>query len=54
LESGGIISLETGWRLALAWYHDRLEKSWRRKSVLEAQALFTSLDLASRFWQLDA
>lgn len=51
---GGILSLDTTWRLARAWYHDRLEPSWRRKTVQEAQELFTELGMTSPHWKLTA
>ena len=50
---GGILSLDQGWKLALAWYQsDRRDPQWRRKTVDEAQALFTELGLTSPFWNL--
>jgi len=52
LQPGGIIPLDTCWRLARAWYHDRLEESWRRKSAEEVRELFETLGLTSDFWQL--
>jgi hypothetical protein len=36
------------------WYHDRLEPSWQRKTLEEAQGLFTELGMVSEFWQLSA
>jgi hypothetical protein len=52
LSLGGLLSLDTAWRLAQAWYHDRLEPSWTRKSVQEAQGLFTELGMTEPFWNL--
>lgn len=49
---GAVISLETAWALARAWYADRLDPGWRRRSVAEAQALFTGLGLTDPFWNL--
>ena len=51
-ERGGVISLETCWRLAHAWYHDRLDRSWRRRTLEEAQALFDELGMTGEFWAL--
>jgi hypothetical protein len=52
-QRGGMLSLETGWNLAHAWYSpDRREKSWRRRTVDEAEALFAQLGLTSPFWSL--
>ncbi len=47
-----MISLETCWRLAHAWYHDRLYRSWRRRTLEEAQALFDELGMTGEFWAL--
>lgn len=49
---GGVLSLGQAWRLALAWYADRLSPGWRRKSVDEAQEVFTRLGLTGGFWRL--
>jgi hypothetical protein len=46
------LSLETGWRLARAWYAHKLEPEWRRHTVEEAAALFADLGLAGDFWRL--
>jgi hypothetical protein len=52
-ERGGILSLETGWKLAQAWYGpDRREPNWRRRTVEEAEELFGQLGLTSPFWAL--
>jgi hypothetical protein len=50
---GGILIIETAWRLALAWYHDRLEPAWRRKTREETGRLFAKLGMTSDFWRLD-
>ena len=49
---GGVISLSTGWKLAQAWYHDRLQPEWRRRTPAEAKAVFESFGLTSDFWKL--
>ena len=50
---GGILSLETGWKLAQAWFSsDRRKKDWRRRTVDEAEALFAQLGLTAPFWSL--
>jgi hypothetical protein len=46
------LSLETGWKLARAWYGRKLEPDWRRHTVEEAEALFAELGLAGDFWRL--
>lgn len=40
------------WRLARAWYHDRLDPAWRRKTRAEAEQVFASVGLAGAFWRL--
>jgi hypothetical protein len=50
---GAIISLPTAWALAQAWYSDRLQPSWRRRTAPAAQAVFTGLGLTGPFWRLD-
>jgi hypothetical protein len=40
------------WRLAQAWFHDRLSPDWRRRTVDEVNALFADLGLTGDFWRL--
>jgi hypothetical protein len=49
---GGTLTPEQGWRLATAWFDDRLDPSWRRRTADETNALFTSLGLTDPFWRL--
>jgi hypothetical protein len=49
---GGTLTPAQGWSLADAWFHDRLDVEWRRRTPEEAQALFTSIGLTGPFWQL--
>ena len=49
---GAVISLEQQWGLATAWYNDRLEPDWRRKTDEEVVAVFSKLGLTSPFWDL--
>jgi hypothetical protein len=49
---GAIISLEQQWRLAQAWYEDRLTFDWRRKTREEVDALWNTLGFTSSFWSL--
>ena len=46
------ISVETGWRLARAWYTRKLRPDWRRHTLEEAEALFAELGLTGDFWRL--
>ncbi len=49
---GEIFSLEQQWLLAKAWYGDRLDPDWRRKTTEEVEELFAVLGLTSDFWVL--
>ena len=46
------ISVETGWRLARAWYARKLRPDWRRHTLEEAETLFAELGLTGDFWRL--
>ena len=53
LQRGAVLSLETGWKLAQAWYlPDRRQPEWRRRTVDEVEALFADLGLTTPFWYL--
>jgi hypothetical protein len=52
LPRGAILTPERQWRLADAWYADRLAADWRRRTPEEAEALFAALGLEGAFWQL--
>jgi len=50
-QRGAVITPQQGWGLA-AWYTDRLDAGYQRKSAAEAEAFFRSLGLAGEFWAL--
>ena len=52
LAPGAVFSLDQCWRLADAWYSDRLDPGWRRRTPGEAEALFAELGLEGAFWRL--
>ena len=52
LARGATMTLEQQWRLADAWYGDRLAEDWRRRTPEGAQALFNEIGLAGSFWSL--
>jgi hypothetical protein len=52
LPVGGTLSLGQASELAWIWFRDRLEPSWKRKSVEEAESVFGSLGLKGDFWKL--
>jgi hypothetical protein len=49
---GAVFTPQQGWRLAQAWFADRLQPSWRRRTPEEAHAIFTSIGLTGPFWDL--
>ncbi len=52
ISRGEVFSLRQGWLLAKAWYHDRLDPAWRRKTPEEEQGVFSRAGLTSEFWRL--
>lgn len=52
IKHGATVPLQTLWKLAEAWYHDRLQRDWRRKTPEEIKTLFDSLGLSGEFWSL--
>ena len=51
LARGATLSVEQAWRLAHAWYRDRMSPGWRRRTADEAHELLDSLGLSSSFWR---
>lgn len=52
IEKGAVFTPEQLWRLAHAWYVDRMSPDWQRRTAEEAEALFTELGLTGDFWRL--
>ncbi len=52
LSQGGTMTLEQCWLLAKAWYSDKLDRDWRRKTLDEAMAAFAEIGLEGDFWDL--
>ncbi len=52
LPRGGTMSPEQCWRLAQAWYGDKLSPDWRRKTPEEAEAALAGVGLSGPFWSL--
>jgi len=52
LSRGGTMTPEQGWRLAHAWFKDRLRPDWRRYTVEETESIFASIGLTSVFWSV--
>ena len=50
---GAILSRQTAWRLAQAWFAaDRGAPEWQRPPVEEVERVFKSLGLTGDFWAL--
>lgn len=49
---GEVMSVEQQWRLARAWFEDRLLPGYRRRTVEEAEAVFAEIGLTGSFWSL--
>ena len=49
---GGVLTPEQAWRLALAWYKNKLRPDWRRHTLDEAEALLADIGLTGPFWNL--
>jgi hypothetical protein len=49
---GATLTPQQGWRLARAWFEDRLSPDWRRKTPEEGEAVFDSIGLVGDFWRL--
>lgn len=52
LTQGGTMTPEQCWRLADAWYRNRMEPSYERRTAAEAQAVFATIGLTGPFWEL--
>jgi hypothetical protein len=49
---GATMTPAQGWRLAAAWFEDRLSPSWRRRTPEEAETVFEAIGLTGSFWRL--
>jgi hypothetical protein len=49
-----LVSVEQLWRLAVAWYGNRLDPTARRPSLDEARAIFAAAGLEGAFWDLQS
>ena len=52
LPRGGVLSPEQCWQLAHAWYGEKLSPNWRRKTLDEAETMFSEIGLTGPFWSL--
>jgi hypothetical protein len=49
---GEVVDLARLWQLARAWYDDRLDPNWRRRTIPERQAILDAVGLGGPFWTL--
>ena len=52
LPRGETLTLDQQWALARAWYGNRMDTEWRRRTPEEAEDVFRSLGLTGDFWKL--
>ena len=52
LERGAIVTPEQGWRLARAWYRNKVRPDWRRHTLEEAEAALDEIGLTGAAWNL--
>jgi hypothetical protein len=45
ITQGAILTPNQGWRLAHAWYKDKVQPDWRRHTLEETEELLGSIDL---------
>jgi hypothetical protein len=50
-QRGAVVGLEQAWRLALAWFRDPRDPSWRPRTRDEQQAVLESVGLRGAFWR---
>jgi len=49
---GAVFEVTQLWRVAGVWYDDRLDSTWRRRTIPERQAILDSAGLTGPFWRL--
>jgi hypothetical protein len=49
---GAVFPAEQLWRLARAWYGDRLDPGWRPRTAAESQRVLEEVGLTGPFWRL--
>jgi hypothetical protein len=52
LNRGGVLTVAQTWGLARAYYAEKLDPAWRRRTPAESQAIFDGLGLSGPFWRL--
>ena len=54
LPRGGTMTPDQCWRLAQAWYGNKVSPDWRRATLDEAESLLSGLGLTGPFWSMRA
>ena len=49
---GEVMTVAHQWDLAQRWYADRASPQWRRRTPVEAEAVFAAVGLSGPFWRL--
>ena len=49
---GATMTIPQAWDLSRRWYGTRLDPDFRRPTIDEARAIFTSVGLTGSFWSL--
>ena len=52
IDTGGLLTPEQGWRLARAWFDDRLSPDWRPHTREQNQEILDGVGLTGPFWHL--
>ena len=52
LPRGAVLTPELAWRLAHAWYKNKVQPDYRRFTLEEAESLLASLGLTDPYWNL--
>lgn len=49
---GAMITIDQAWRLAVAWYGNKMDPQWVRATLDETEALLADIGLTGPFWNL--
>lgn len=49
---GATLTIDQAWRLADAWYRNKMEPDWRRATLEQTEDLLASIGLTGPFWDL--
>jgi hypothetical protein len=52
LPRGGLLTPDQAWRLAHAWFKNKVRPDWRRHTVEETETLLAEIGLTGPFWAL--